>query len=282
MSVFEDYDRTSRHYDRTRVPVGAEIILGCLARHAKPLNELAVLDAGCGTGAYSRAIVDRVGRIDAIDLSEGMLAQARAKLAPQAAAGRVRFHRGSIADLPFAAGSFDAAMINQVVHHLGDTAEDGFSRLRRVVGEFARVLRPGGVLVFNHCSQEQLRHAYWYHDLIPRAQEAMCRRFAPLETLRAIFEAAGFVNRGGFVPVDAVCQGEAYFEGRGPLRKAWRDGDSIWALVEEGELSQALARVRALDAAGRLEAFVAEHDARRPSIGQVTFLFATRAEAAAA
>jgi hypothetical protein len=34
--------------------------------------------------------------------------------------------------------------------------------------------------------------------------------------------------------------------------------------------------VRELDAAGALEAFVAEHDARRPELGQITFLFATR------
>ncbi len=35
MSVFETYDETSRHFDATRVPIGAEIILGCLAREAE-------------------------------------------------------------------------------------------------------------------------------------------------------------------------------------------------------------------------------------------------------
>ncbi len=89
MSVFETYDETSRHYDATRVPVGAEIVLGCLARHAKPLGELVVLDAGCGTGAYTHAIVERVGRVAAIDMSRGMIEMARAKLRGQAAAARV-------------------------------------------------------------------------------------------------------------------------------------------------------------------------------------------------
>ncbi len=79
MSVFETYDETSRHYDTTRVAIGGEILLGCLARHAKPLHELSVLDAGCGTGAYSLAIIGRVGRIEAIDMSAGMLERARAK-----------------------------------------------------------------------------------------------------------------------------------------------------------------------------------------------------------
>ncbi len=275
MSSFEKYDETSRHYDATRQAVGSEIILGCLARHEKPVSALRVLDAGCGTGAYSAALVARVGRMDALDLSPGMLAQARAKLAQQETAGRIGFHEGAITALPFEDGSFDAVTINQVVHHLGDAGED-FVRLRQTVGEFARVLRPGGILVFNHCSQEQLRDAYWYYRLAPRAQAKVLRNFAPIETLQVIFEHAGFAPRGAFVPLDAVCQGAAYFDGRGPLDKAWRDGDSFWALVDAQELAAAQAQVRAHDDAGDLDAFVETHDARRPSIGQITFLCAVR------
>ena len=277
MSVFEKYDETSRHYDKTRVAIGGEILLGCLARHAKPLHELRVLDAGCGTGAYSQAIIGRVGHIEALDMSAGMLEQARAKLAPEAEAGRIRFYQGSISELPLETGSVDAITINQVVQHLGDTPENGFPRLRDVVAEFARVLRPGGVLSFNHCSQTQLRDAYWYYYLCPEGRAAVRRRFAPLDVLREIFEDAGFDNQGCFVPVDGVCQGAAYFDGRGPLEKAWRDGDSFWAQVEPAEIDAALARVRELDAEGALDAFVAEHDARRPEIGQITFLTATLA-----
>jgi ubiquinone/menaquinone biosynthesis C-methylase UbiE len=276
MSVFEKYDETSRHYDQTRVAIGGEILLGCLARHTKPLHELRVLDAGCGTGAYSQAIIDRVGHIEALDMSAGMLEQARAKLATEAEAGRIRFHQGSISELPLEDGSVDAVTINQVVQHLGDNPENGFPRLRDVVAEFARVLRPGGVLVFNHCSQTQLRDAYWYYFLCPEGHETVRRRFAPLDVLKAIFEDADFDNQGSFVPADGVCQGADYFNGRGPLDKAWRDGDSFWAQVGAAEVATALARVRDLDAKGSLDAFVAEHDARRPEIGQITFLFATR------
>ena len=275
MSSFEKYDETSRHYDATRQAVGSEIILGCLARHEKPLGELRVLDAGCGTGAYSAALVARVGRIEALDLSQGMLAQARAKLADQEKAGRIGFHQGAITELPFEDEDFDAVTINQVIHHLGDAGEN-FARLRQVMGEVARVLRPGGMLVLNHCSQEQLRDAYWYYRLAPRAHDRVRRNFAPIETLRSIWTEASLAARGAFVPLDAVCQGAAYFDGRGPLDKVWRDGDSFWALVEPEELDTAQAQVRALDEAGELDAFVTEHDARRPSIGQITFLCAVR------
>ena len=130
-----------------------------------------MLDAGCGTGAYSRAIIGHVGRIEAVDLSDGMLEVARAKLAIESQDGRIRFHNAPITDLPFEAETIDGVMVNQVTHHLGDTAEDGFTVLRRAVAEFARVLRPGGVLVFNTCSREQIDRGYWYYALIPEARE---------------------------------------------------------------------------------------------------------------
>ncbi len=205
-----------------------------------------------------------------------MLSVARAKLADEERAGRIAFHKGSIAELPFADAAFDAVMINQVAHHLPDDPDAGYPLHRTVVREFARVLRPGGGLIFNSCTHEQLRHAYWYAALIPEAVEACCRRFVPLDLLVDMFADAGLAFHDRIVPHDAVCQGDAYFDGRGPLSKQWRDGDSIWATVSDRELAAAIARLRALDRAGALDAFVAEHDARRPAIGQITFLFATR------
>ncbi len=276
MSSYERYDETSRYFDDTRGPVGSEVIFGCLARHERPLGDLEVLDAGCGTGAYSQAIVDRVGRVEALDFSRGMLAVAREKLRDAERRGRIRFHRGSITDLPFADASFDGVMINQVLHHLDDDADAGFPTHRRVIDEFARVLRPGGVLVINSCAQEQLREAYWYYRLIPVAATAQRALFAPLDAVRGILDDAGFGFRGTIVPVDATCQGEAYFDGRGPLDAAWRAGDSIWALASADEIERACARVRELDRAGVLDDFVAEHDSRRPMIGQIAFLSATR------
>ncbi len=274
MSSFKDYDSASRHYDTTRIPIGIEIITGCLVRHSRPLDELVLLDAGCGTGAYSAALVDLVGRIDALDLSPGMLEAARNKLAKQAAAGRIAFHEGSITDLPFEADSFDAVMTNQVVHHLGDHTEGRFDRLRGVIREFARVLRPRGTLIVNYCSQEQLRRGYWYHALIPEAAETFRSRFAPCELVERMLRETGFAPEGRLVPIDEVCQGDAYFDGTGPLRVSWRDGDSVWSNASAEELARALDRVRELQSAGRLESFVAEHDAERPKVGQITILHA--------
>lgn len=276
MSSYENYTQRSKHYDKTREPVGTEITAGCFAHAPVPLDQTVVLDAGCGTGNYARAMSNYVGRIEAVDLNPGMLEVAERKLAEPLAEGRISLHSAQIDALHFEEAVFDGVMINQVLHHLPDDAAKGFPVHRRVFQEFARVLKPDGVLVINTCSQEQLRHGYWHYSLIPEAADALRHRYAPLDELIEILNDCGFEHRGRFVPVDAPLQGRAYFDPRGPLSEEWRNGDSVWALVAEDELERALYRIHRLDQNSELEAYVARNDARRRDIGQATILFASR------
>ena len=59
----KNYTAVSEDYDRTRVPIGIEIILGCLASGGCPLASLRLLDAGCGTGNYAAELRGYVGAI---------------------------------------------------------------------------------------------------------------------------------------------------------------------------------------------------------------------------
>ena len=104
----------------------------------------------------------------------------------------------------------------------------------------------------------------------------MCERHADTEVLTGLLAGAGLAPRGRFVPTDAVMQGDAYFDGRGPLDPAWRRGDSLWSVVSDVELEDALTRIRTLDGAGALDAFVAEQDRIRPSVGQFGFHYAVK------
>ena len=277
MSSYENYTQKSGNYDKTREPVGTEIIVGCFAHAPVSLDRMRVLDAGSGTGSYSQALLAYVGRIEAVDLNPGMLEVAARKLAGPRAEGRISFHSTRIDELPFEDAALDGIMINQVLHHLPDEASKGFPAHRRVFREFARVLKPGGVLTVNTCSQEQLRHGYWHYGLIPEAADDLRNRYAPLGDLIEILDDYGFSRRGRFVPIDATVQGESYFDPRGPLNEEWRDGDSVWSLVTEDRLDRALYLIQKLDERGELEAYVARNDARRPHIGQATILFASRA-----
>lgn len=276
MSSYEDYTQKSRNYDKTREPVGTEISVGCFAQAPVPLDQMVVLDAGCGTGNYARAMLDYVGRIEAVDLNPGMLEVAAQKLAEAQLEGRISFHSSRIDELPFEDESFDGVMINQVLHHLPDEPSQGFPAHRRVFAEFARVLKPGGILVVNTCSQEQLRHGYWQYTLIPEAADALRARYAPLDELAGILTDCGLYHRGRFAPTDAAVQGEAYSDPRGPLAKEWRDGDSVWSLVSEDRLQRTISRIQDLDKRGELETYAARNDALSPQIGQVTILYASR------
>ncbi|UCH73365.1 MAG: class I SAM-dependent methyltransferase [Rhodospirillales bacterium] len=277
MSRYEDYGAVAPTYDETRIAIGVEILCDSLRASGEPLRDLRLLDAGCGSGAYAQVLAARVGYIAAIDLNDAMLSVARRKLAREDAAGRIAFHKGSIEALPFGERAFDAAMINQVLHHLEDGGDDGWPGHRRVLSEIRRVLRPGGVLVVNMCTHTQLRDGFWYYDLAPAARDACIRRHIPPARFRQLLAEAGFEYRDAKVPLDEVIQGAAYFDPTGPLRERWRKGDSFWALATADQIALAEARVREMKAAGTLSAWFTERDRRREKVGQVTFFEALRA-----
>lgn len=275
ISTYEDYSRASADYDATRVAVGVEIVLGTLHTAGIPPATAHVLDAGCGTGAYSAALAPHLGQMTLVDASGAMLAQAETKLASLEVTCPYEVHQGELRDLPFGNASFDAVVVNQVLHHLGDTEGGAWTGHTAVLAELARVLRPGGVLIVNTCSQTQLRRAFWYYALVPVAADALRRRYAGLDGLEAAMDLAEMVPTGRFVP-SAILQGASYFDGRSPLDAAWRNGDSVWSLASDGELLAALDRVEEMDEAGTLDSFVAENDRLRGDLGQVTFVTARR------
>ena len=97
-----------------------------------------VLDAGCGTGLYTEWLLDQGADVVGVDVSEEMLARAR-----EMTGDRAEFHRASLGDpLDFAAAdSFDGVLSALVLDYVKEWREP--------FAEFARVLRPGGFLVFS-------------------------------------------------------------------------------------------------------------------------------------
>lgn len=101
-----------------------------------------VLDVACGTGDVAFRIHRMLpeARVTGIDLSPGMLAIARDKMAKEApgAGGSVEFIEGDCLDLPFPDDSFDLVTVAYGVRNF-ERLEDGYREMRRV-------LRPGGVI----------------------------------------------------------------------------------------------------------------------------------------
>jgi len=91
-----------------------------------------VADIACGTGILAARIQSelRVGEVYGVDMSDGMLEQARARSAA------VEWRKGPAEQLPFADGSLDAVVTTSAFHFFDQPA---------AMREFHRVLVPGGL-----------------------------------------------------------------------------------------------------------------------------------------
>lgn len=103
-----------------------------------PLGGARVLDVGCGPGWYAEQFLARGADVTSFDVEPRFVEMTRARTG-----GRARVHLADLAKpLVFAAdGAFDVAVAPLVLHYVEDWDA--------VLAELARVLRPGGVLVFS-------------------------------------------------------------------------------------------------------------------------------------
>ena len=109
-----------------------------------------VLDLGCGFGRHSLAMAEAGLDVTGLDLSADLLARAGTLEGGEALAGRLV--RGDMRALPFAAAGFDAVVL--LFSSFGYFDEAGNAR---VLDEVARVLRPGGVALFDLMNADRIR-----------------------------------------------------------------------------------------------------------------------------
>ncbi len=98
------------------------------------------LDAGCGSGTMARYLAARGASVLGVDAAEEMIAVAREFAGQDMTSGQLRFERvATIVHLPVADQSLDGILCSSVLEYVPDPAA--------CLAEFARVLRPGGLLV---------------------------------------------------------------------------------------------------------------------------------------
>lgn len=126
-TIASDFDLNMNHYDLQR---RLEVVFDQLLKQV-PLHGRKVLDAGCGTGYFSRWALERGAQVISLDIGINLLKEARKKGAASPVAGDVM-------RLPFGDSTFDIVISSECIEHTPSP--------ELAVLEMIRVLSPGGFL----------------------------------------------------------------------------------------------------------------------------------------
>jgi SAM-dependent methyltransferase len=174
------YDRFMGRYSR-RLAVEFADAAGVAPGHT-------ALDVGCGPGALTGVLVDRLGAasVAACDPSEPFVA-ANVERHPG-----VEVRLGRAEAIPFEDGRFDVALAQLVLHFVTDSSA--------AMGEMQRVVRPGGTVgacVWDFVDGMEMLRQFWDAALAvnPNApDEARTLRFGGPGELAALFNGAGVAD----------------------------------------------------------------------------------------
>ncbi len=141
--VEQMFDKISGNYDG----LNRVISFGIDVKWRKKVIELveatkpqAVLDIATGTGDLAISLAETTAtRIVGLDISEGMLAVGRKKIAAKDLSEKIEMVQADSEALPFEENSFDAITVAFGVRN--------FEHLEKGLAEIYRVLKPGGIFV---------------------------------------------------------------------------------------------------------------------------------------
>jgi 2-polyprenyl-3-methyl-5-hydroxy-6-metoxy-1,4-benzoquinol methylase len=174
-SFADEFDSKMNMYDTNK---RLEIIFKDLL--TENISGKKLLDAGCGTGWFSKFSCDRGANVTSMDLGEKLLS----KVALKCNSERVV---GSILEIPFDDNTFDIIISSEVIEHVPDPY--------KAMQELFRVLKPGGTLVLTTPNK------IWYFA-IWIANFLKLRPYQGLENWTGWFEMQQKLTKIGFVETD--------------------------------------------------------------------------------
>lgn len=174
----EFFARSAERYDELRPPRESWWRRFDVLVEEGDLRGRRVLDVGCGTGALTTALAERVAaRVWGVEPSEEMIAVARRR-----ASRTVGLKQGHAESLPFRDAWFERVVMTLVVHLVDRPL---------AFAEALRVLVPGGRLVIATFAHEHFE-TYWARSFFPSLAAVDQARFPSADELRDELAEAGF------------------------------------------------------------------------------------------
>ena len=204
------FDRIAPTYDKLNhmLSLGIDrrwrrIAVDALGKH-KPQQ---ILDIATGTGDFALLLADRIQpqHIIGADISEGMMAVGRKKVAKEGLQDTISFQYEDCMKLSFPDGSFDAVTSAYGVRNFQD--------LERGLREMLRVLRPGGHLLIVELTPPPrfpMKQLFWVYAhvvmpllgrLISHDDSAYTYLPASMEAFPQAEQMEGILKRVGFAEV---------------------------------------------------------------------------------
>jgi ubiquinone/menaquinone biosynthesis C-methylase UbiE len=150
-TIASAYDQWAGSYDDDQNTT-RDLDAAVLRRASIAISGSDVLELGCGTGKNTIWLAERARSVIGLDLSEGMLARAGARVP----APHVRFVQHDVrASWPVPDASMDVVVGNLVLEHVPELAP--------VYAQASRVLRPGGQLWLCELHPERQRRGGQAH-----------------------------------------------------------------------------------------------------------------------
>lgn len=273
-STYCDYNEAFIGYDENRQPHGLGNILTILRQSKVPINQQNVLEGGFGTGAYLDNIRHHVQMINGVEGSDEGYQQTLQKVNN---ATNVQLQKGNILQLSFPDKSFHAYLVNQVLHHLDH--KNDFQSINIFLREARRVLKPGGQLIINTCSQEQLdpnTGSYWHYKYIYPAAYSIQKHYIPIQELEIRLESLGFIEINRAISSEKIFCQRYYEDPSIALKSEFRKGDSTYLFLSEVELEESNCRLREAIEDGSVHEVLNRATARAAEIGEAVILSARK------
>ena len=174
-----DYDELAQEYGQHR-RVHPEVLKTLLSTSQVNRNSK-VLEVGCGTGNYIRAIHKATGASSwGIDPSEEMLTEAKTQ------SQEISFEQGQAPALNFEDNFFNFVFSVDVIHHL--------EQIPPYFSEIFRILKPGGLICTVTDSDEIIRNRRPLAFYFPETIAVDLERYPSTILLRKRMEDTGFRN----------------------------------------------------------------------------------------